>query len=315
MVASAINSAEYFDALELVTDGESYRGPLAEALAKAELSVIQDVEALPDSIPWRQLALDYGCRSMIALPLAFSDGGNGILAIYSERSDVFTTDAVQVLDELAGDIAYGVDALRTCAQGREYRVRLEAGLDAAVRAIATAAEMRDPYTAGHQRRVAQLATAIANELGVDPDVVAGIGVAASIHDIGKLAVPAEILSRPGFLSDLEYALVKQHSRAGHDIVAGIDFPWPVAETILQHHERLDGSGYPAGLRSDAILPGARIIGVADTVEAMKTHRPYRPGLGIDAALQEIADGRGTLFDADAVDACIRLFREQGFTFE
>ena len=196
-----------------------------------------------------------------------------------------------------------------------YRVRLEAGLDAAVRAIATAAEMRDPYTAGHQRRVAQLSTAIANELGVDPDVVAGIGVAASIHDIGKLAVPAEILSRPGFLSDLEYAVVKQHARAGHDIVAGIDFPWPVAETILQHHERLDGSGYPSGLRSDAILPGARIIGVADTVEAMKTHRPYRPGLGIDAALQEIADGRGTLFDADAVDACIRLFRERGFTFE
>ena len=167
-----------------------------------------------------------------------------------------------------------------------YRGRFEASLEAAVRAIATAAELRDPYTAGHQHHVAELSSAIAVRLGIDPELVAGIGIAASIHDIGKLIVPAEILSKPGRLTDIEYELVKAHAQAGHDIVAGIDFPWPVAEMILQHHERLDGSGYPRGLRGDEISIGARIIAVADTVEAMSSHRPYRPGLGTEAALAE-----------------------------
>lgn len=139
-------------------------------------------------------------------------------------------------------------------------------------------------------------------------------MAASIHDIGKLTVPAEILSKPGRLSAAEYELVKEHARAGHDIVDRIDFPWPVAKMILQHHERLDGSGYPNGLRGDEIGLGGRILAIADVVEAMSSHRPYRPGLGIDAALENITIGRGTLFCADAVDACLQLFRDDGFTF-
>ncbi len=162
--------------------------------------------------------------------------------------------------------------------------------------------------------VSQLAAAIATNLGCDPDVVLGITVASSIHDIGKLAVPAEILSKPGVLTEAEFALIKQHAQAGHDIVAGIDFPWPVAAMILQHHERLDGSGYPNRLGGDAIMLGARVIAVADTVEAMHSHRPYRPSLSIDTALEAIAAGRDSLYDPDAVDGCIQLFHDHDFAF-
>jgi PAS domain S-box-containing protein/putative nucleotidyltransferase with HDIG domain len=185
---------------------------------------------------------------------------------------------------------------------------------AAVDAIAAMAEARDPYTAGHQRRVAELAGALATELGLADDVIEGIRLAGNIHDIGKVSVPAEILVRPGRLSPLEWEMVKGHPQVGSEIVKEIEFPWPVAEMIHQHHERSDGSGYPRGLRGEEILLGARIIGVADTVEAMSSHRPYRPAKGLGAGLDEITKGRGTLFDGPVVDACLRLFREGRFAF-
>jgi putative nucleotidyltransferase with HDIG domain/PAS domain S-box-containing protein len=180
----------------------------------------------------------------------------------------------------------------------------------AIAAIAATAEARDPYTAGHQRRVADIAAAISEELGLSADEVEGIRLAAFIHDIGKVAIPAEILVRPGKLRPLEWEMIKDHPRAGCEILADIEFPWPVAQMILQHHERMDGSGYPSGLRGDEISLGARIIAVADVVEAMSSHRPYRPGLGLKAALAEIERGRGTLFDPLVVDVCLRLFRER-----
>ena len=155
---------------------------------------------------------------------------------------------------------------------------------------------------------------MATVLGVDADLIAGIGVAATIHDIGKLVVPSEILAKPSRLTSAEYELVKGHVQAGYDIIDQIDFPWPAADMVLQHHERLDGSGYPNGLRGEEIGMGGRIIAIADVVEAMSSHRPYRPGLGIDAALNTITAARGSLFAEDAVDACVRLFREDGFTF-
>ena len=160
--------------------------------------------------------------------------------------------------------------------------------------------------------MARLAAAIADELDLDDADVQGIATAAGIHDIGKIGVPAEILSKPGRLSTPEFEIIKQHSQQGHDIVAGIAFPWPVAQMILQHHERLDGSGYPDGLSGEQILAGARIIAVADVVEAMSSHRPYRPAIGTEVALAEIERQRGQQLDADAVNACIRLFREQAF---
>jgi len=179
---------------------------------------------------------------------------------------------------------------------------------AMVETIARTVEYRDPYTAGHQRRVCEIAGEIGEEMGLDQTTIEGIKTAASIHDIGKIAIPAEILSKPGRLSAPEFELIKGHAEAGYNIVAGIDFPWPVPEMIRQHHERLDGSGYPRCLQGEDVLLGARIIAVADTLEAMTAHRPYRPGHGIDETLAHIQADRGTRLDPDVVDACLRAHR-------
>lgn len=177
---------------------------------------------------------------------------------------------------------------------------------AAVEAMAATVEARDPYTAGHQRRVAEIAVAIAAEMGVSAFDIEGIELAASIHDVGKIRVPAEILARPGRLHPAEFELVKTHCQAGYEIVREIKFPWPVADMIHHHHERFDGAGYPQQLTGAEIVIGARIIAVADVLEAMSAHRPYRPGLGIAAALGEISKGRGSLFDPNVVDALQRI---------
>ena len=197
---------------------------------------------------------------------------------------------------------------------RRSGARLEQALDATVQALSAAVESRDPYTLGHQRRVTTLARAIAVELGMDGETLRGLCVAAEVHDVGKVQVPIEILSRPGRLTDGEFALVKEHAEAGYQILKGIAFPWPVARIVRQHHEKLDGSGYPQGLSGDDILPEARILCVADVVEAMASDRPYRPALGVDAALEEVTLNRGRLFDPAAVDACVRVFARGDFTF-
>ncbi|OPX95879.1 MAG: Cyclic di-GMP phosphodiesterase response regulator RpfG [Syntrophorhabdus sp. PtaB.Bin006] len=185
-------------------------------------------------------------------------------------------------------------------------------LDGTVRALATTIEMRDPYTAGHQRRVSELACAITKEMRGSAEDIKGMEVMGFLHDIGKIVVPAEILSKPGKLNDLEFNMIKAHSQAGHNILKGIEFPWPVSAAVLQHHERLNGSGYPGGLKGPEIAREARIIAVADVVESMASHRPYRPALGIEAALGEVTQHKGTLYDPDAVDACVNLFTVRGF---
>ncbi|MDI6632224.1 MAG: PAS domain-containing protein, partial [Thermoanaerobacteraceae bacterium] len=184
-----------------------------------------------------------------------------------------------------------------------------------IEAMARVVEMRDPYTAGHQRRAAELACAIAEELGLPEDRIRGIQMAALIHDIGKIGVPAEILNKPAKLSNPEFDLVKVHPRIGYDILKEIDFPWPIAQMVLQHHERINGSGYPSCLKGEEILLESRILGVADVVEAMASHRPYRPAFSIEEALQEVSRNSGTLYDAGIVDICLRLFKEKGFTFD
>jgi putative nucleotidyltransferase with HDIG domain len=173
--------------------------------------------------------------------------------------------------------------------------------------------MKDPYTAGHQVRVAKLARAIASELGMSDEQVEAIRTASLLHDIGKIIVPPEILNKPGKLSALERSFVEVHAQASYEILKSIEFEFPIAEIILQHHERLDGTGYPRGLSGDSILKEARILTVADVVEAMASHRPYRPALPLETALEEIVSHRGTLYDAEAVDACLRLFADKGFT--
>lgn len=198
---------------------------------------------------------------------------------------------------------------------RKSAAQLKKALVQTIQSIAMTLEKRDPYTAGHQQRVAGLAAAIGTEMGLSEAEVEGIRLGGYIHDIGKVSAPAEILNRPGRLSEIEFALIKSHVQVGYEIIKAIEFPWPVSKMILQHHERLDGSGYPHGLKGDEIILEARIIAVADVVESMTSHRPYRPALGLDVALDEIRRGRGTLFDSEAVDACLKLCKEKGYHCE
>jgi len=184
-----------------------------------------------------------------------------------------------------------------------------------IKAISMAIELRDPYTAGHQQRVAELACAIGRELALGEDTLYGLRMASVLHDLGKIAVPSEILTRPGQLNDLEYGIIKNHVQIGYDILKKIEFPWPLADIVIQHHERIDGSGYPNGLNGDEIMFEAKILAVADVFETIASHRPYRPSLGVNRALEELSANKGILYDEDAVKACLFLMEEKKFEFE
>ncbi|PKO89977.1 MAG: hypothetical protein CVU18_02410 [Betaproteobacteria bacterium HGW-Betaproteobacteria-12] len=195
---------------------------------------------------------------------------------------------------------------------QRYVSRLEQAMMTTVEAVSTMVELRDPYTAGHERRVGELAAALGSEMGLPEETITGLSMTGYVHDIGKISIPAEILSKPGRLTAIEYELVKNHSRSGYDILKSVEFPWPLAEIILQHHERMDGSGYPQQLKGEQIILEARIMAVADVVESMASHRPYRPALGLDKALEEIEKNSGRLYDPQVADACLRLFRQRSY---
>lgn len=206
---------------------------------------------------------------------------------------------------------------RERALRNELNFRLKqtmSALEGVVHALSLSIGARDPYTAGHQKRSTDLAVEIARVMGLSEDSITGVRMAGAIHDLGKIAVPADILTRPSSLSNMEFSLVKTHSEVGYNILKEIDFPWPIAETIYQHHERLDGSGYPRGLQGDEILLEAKIMAVADVVEAISSHRPYRPAFEIDIAAKEIFDNQGSLFDVDVTNACLQIIQEKNFDF-
>jgi HD-GYP domain-containing protein (c-di-GMP phosphodiesterase class II) len=198
---------------------------------------------------------------------------------------------------------------------KQNTVGLLKAMDATIKVLAMTVEIRDPYTAGHQQRVSSLAACIGKEMGLPEERIKGIRVAGLVHDIGKMYVPSEILNKPGRMSEIEFSMIKIHPQAGHDILKIIEFPWPIAQTVLQHHERMDGSGYPGRLSGKDIILEARILAVADVVEAMSSHRPYRPALGIHKALEEMSQKKGILYDSEVVDACLKLFNERGFKFD
>jgi len=297
--------------------------PCGQTLLDGELRVVRNLpEDRCGGALWREEALSRGFSSYIVLPLQAYGEMLGVLNIYSAEAKAFDDEEVRLLSEMAADLAFGIVTLRTRKQrdaseeaSKRYLAQLQKTLEQAVAAIALTIEKRDPYTAGHQRRTALLAVAIAKLLGLPSKQQEGLYFGGLVHDIGKINVPVEILNRPGRISELEYQIIKSHPEVGYEIMKDIEFPWPVAQMIHQHHERLDGSGYPLGLKGDAILLEARILSVADVVEAIASHRPYRPGLGIDVALEEIVSHRGVFFDEAAVDACVRLFREEGYRFE
>jgi putative two-component system response regulator len=197
-------------------------------------------------------------------------------------------------------------------QLQQHIEKLQKTIEGIINAMAKTVEIRDPYTAGHQRRVARLAKLISESLGLSQVEIDGIYMASMIHDIGKLSIPSEILSKPGKLSETEFNILKIHPESGCEILKNIEFPWPIAEMVLQHHEKLNGSGYPRGMKGDEMLAGARVMVVSDVVEAMASHRPYRAALGIGRAIEEITQNRSILYDPDVVDACIRLVNTAGF---
>lgn len=241
--------------------------------------------------------------------------------IRKDGSVVWGHLCLRLIKNAEGSALYFLPIIENISDRKRAEEELKQALDAitstlegSMEAIATMSELRDPYTAGHQRMVTKLAIAIATEMGLSDEQLHGLRVAGLLHDVGKVYVPSEILSRPGRLSELEKGLVKSHAEAGYNIVKTIKFPWPVNTIIRQHHERIDGSGYPGGVKGEAIMLEARILAVADVVEAMMSHRPYRPALGVDRALNEITSNRGILYDEKTVDICVSLFREKGFRF-
>ena len=261
-----------------------------------------------------------GIVSIAALPLFRKGEIVGCFALASDTANVFDTKARRLLVEMADDMSFALanfaleeERKRANEKIKEYLKRLESSYMDTLLLAMNLSEMRDPYTAGHEWRVGLIAKAIATEMGLDEESIKSVEVAGYLHDLGKIIIPSEILSRPGKLTPVEYLLIQGHVEAGFSVLRHIDFPWPIAEIMVQHHERLDGSGYPKRLKGEEINPLARILAVADVIEAMASHRPYRPSKGIGPALEEIEQGIGKLYDSDVGAACLRLFREKDYS--
>ncbi|HME45970.1 MAG TPA: HD domain-containing phosphohydrolase [Syntrophorhabdales bacterium] len=291
------------------------RGPVGRAITTGAPAVVNDTQQDPSYEAWRSEALRRGFKSTIALPLVSNGEVMGSLDVYSGEKDAFGPEEIEFLMEAAGDITVALKSLLLERELETSLAGMKKVLGETVEAIACMSEMRDPYTAGHQRRVAQLASAVAKEMGMSDDQIEGIRVSGFLHDVGKIGVPAEILSKPGRINEAELSLIRTHSSVGYEILRLLEFPWPVAKAVLQHHERRDGSGYPEGLTAEALTVEAEILAVADVVESMASRRPYREGVGIEKALNEISEGKGTLYNPKVVDACLVLFREKGFQFD
>lgn len=257
------------------------------------------IDVSDDGAGWRRVLARSGLRSVVAIPLVL-DQQPSCLVVASRHRFEFSERIVEGLVHIANGIEFGAAHVASMNQ-------LERSLDGTIAALARMTENRDPYTAGHQLGVGRLGEAIARELGLDDAIARLIRQSGVVHDIGKISIPAEILTRPGRLNELEYTLIKKHPEVGADILTEASLPWPIAEVAHQHHERVDGSGYPDGLVGTAISLPARIIAVADVIEAMTHHRPYRAGLGLEVALDEVRSGAGRLYDADVVEACLAVF--------
>lgn len=291
------------------------RGPTGTAIRSGEIQFVDDIATDPRMIPWRSEALKRDYKSSIAVPFRLPDNRMACLTLYRNKFDIWSDPEKQLLKEVAADLSFGVAALQTSIAKIQYQISLRKSLEQTVQVIANTSEERDSYTAGHQRRVADLCSKIATELGMPEAHIHGLHLAASIHDLGKIGIPAEILAKPRRLTVMEFGMIKEHPSIGFNIIKDVSFPWPIGQIIVQHHERIDGSGYPNGLKADEILLESKILAVADVVEAMASHRPYRAAFGIEVALSEIATQRGITLDAEVVDACLRVFNEQGYKLE
>jgi len=287
---------------------------IKKALTKKDLFVFMDRSRHCGDCPLKKLHLG---RNSLLMRITHKSKLFGFLVLSLEPDVYIDQEEKGLLEEVTVDIAFGLhnieleekDKLSEQKLQQSYQ-KLQKTMEDTIYTIGKIAETRDPYTSGHQKNVSQMATFIAQEMKLPKDKIEGIRIASLVHDIGKISLPAEILNKPIKLSKIEYSLIKDHSQVGYDVLKSIEFPWPIARITLQHHERLNGSGYPQGLKGNKILLEAKIIGVADVVEAMSSHRPYRPALGIDKALEEISQNKGVLYDPEVVDACTKLFKEK-----
>jgi len=278
---------------------------------RAELMQMRPGDIFLDPGDFRQIEREMRDRGYVKdYEAAFRrSDGKGVTCLISSTGRLANDGSVREYQTIVKDITRQKQNQQRLEKTLEM---LRGNLNRVIKLVSHVVEKKDLYTAGHQRRVTDLARTIAQEMDLPGTQIDAIRMAGSIHDIGKISVPAEILNKPGHLSEIEMSLLKVHSRIGYDILKEIDWSYPIPEIVLQHHERMDGSGYPQGLSGEEIVLEARILGVADVVESMNSHRPYRPSLGVEKALEEIAKNRGILYDADVVDACLRLFREKGF---
>lgn len=318
--ASLGRNADYLSDLNTLFQEKGDR--ILEHLEEGSELIFNDIDS-PDTefTLFKNMLKKYGYGSFSEFRIGHETYTRGIIAFCSDQKDFFDEEIVALLREMTGDISFALNNFEEAQwrkKAQETLIRNEKTISTllidTVSAIATTIEMRDPYTAGHQKRVAALASAIAEKMGLSVDRIQGLQLAAQIHDVGKIHVPAEILSKPTHLTEIEFKLIQVHPEAGHAILKDIEFPWPIATIISQHHEKLDGSGYPNRLKGEDILLEARILTVADIVEAMASHRPYRPALGIQSALDEIRQEKGRTLDGIVVEVCIALFQENNYTF-
>ncbi|HJU84236.1 MAG TPA: HD domain-containing phosphohydrolase [Holophagaceae bacterium] len=314
-------ASDYLEGLEISWDQDqpSGRGPTGTSIRTGAPQIMQDSETSPEFTPWVEKARKAGIRSSASVQIRIHGHRLGALMVYATRPHAFEAEAVEVFQNLANEVARALrdlDHERELGSERHARERAQAGLAqaliATIQALAATVEKRDPYTAGHQERVSKIACAIGGELGWGEDRLQGLQLAGLVHDIGKVAIPIEILTKPARLTPIERAMVNEHPENGYAILKDIPFPWPVADIVRQHHERLDGTGYPLGLAGDAILLEARVLAVADILESMASFRPYRAALGLEVALKEIEQLSGPWLDPAVVAACTTLFREKQF---
>jgi len=282
----------------------------AEAFKERFFEKTTPLSELPKAI--RALTRALSGEPLVNFDLAQVDSAGNIIIVEIDGAPVIAEGVVVAFQGVMRDVT-----LRKRAEeaARDSTLKLVKAMEDTMQAMAMIVEMRDPYTAGHQRRVAQLACAIARDMELPADQITGLRLAGLIHDIGKVRVPAEILTNPNSLSDAEMTIIKMHPTLGYDVLKTLELPWPVAETVHQHHERIDGSGYPLGITGANIILEAKVLAVADVVEAIASHRPYRPARGTNEALDEISKQQDTLYDAAVVASCVRVFKEQGFKFQ
>ena len=314
-------SKSYIDDLKISWSEHSPygRGPTGKAIRSGTIQVLSEVDKHPEFKPWGEKARLAGICSSATIPFVFEQNRHGALMVYSSDASSFGPALLELFERLADEIAHGLNFFSHFDLIENERIKCEAAelhlsnaLLETIKAMAKTMENRDPYTAGHQDRVSIIACAIGRELGLSESQLKSIEMAALVHDIGKIAVPIEILTKPKSLSAAEFSLIKEHPLTGFNILKDVPFPWPVAEIVYQHHEKIDGSGYPRGLRGDQILIEAKVLAVADIVEAMASYRPYRPALGIDIALAEIQRQSGQQLDATIVATCVNMFHQGHF---